>query len=219
MTRIEAAGGRHRQRHYLWDARRVGSGGAVHCTTRGRSTVRLQARTPPASPITPPPHSLLPMPSRKGGSIKAGRLLFGTTGVRCHIFCGTCVLVRGALGQSPEMLLLSWQLAASIAFSPLTRIHPTAVLAHRQEGGLALAQHMDAMAHTKDGARRGLRPSTHRGISGFGFLTPGASATWVRAVGCQGSNQRPSDPASLMTDTAPWQGCHVLCAQRGNVRH
>jgi hypothetical protein len=165
------------------------------------------------------------MPKKKtnfeglGGSIKAGRLLFGTTGVRCHIFCGTCVLVRGALGQSPEMLLLSWQLAASIAFSPLTRIHPTAVLAHRQEGGLALAQHMDAMAHTKDGARRGLRPSTHRGISGFGFLTPGASATWVRAVGCQGSNQRPSDPASLMTDTAPWQGCHVLCAQRGNVRH
>jgi hypothetical protein len=39
----------------------------VHCTTRGRSTVRLQARTPPASPITPPPHSLLPMPSWKGG--------------------------------------------------------------------------------------------------------------------------------------------------------
>ena len=37
----------------------------------------------------------------------------------------------GGLGQSPELLLLSWQLAASIDISPLTKIHQAAVLAHR----------------------------------------------------------------------------------------
>ena len=36
----------------------------------------------------------------------------------------------GGLRQSPEMLLLSRQLAASMDFSPLTKIHQAAVLAH-----------------------------------------------------------------------------------------
>ena len=36
----------------------------------------------------------------------------------------------GGLGQSPQMLLLSRQLAASVDFSPLTKTHQSAVLAH-----------------------------------------------------------------------------------------
>ena len=38
---------------------------------------------------------------------------------------------RGGGGQSPEMVLLSWQLATSIDFSPLTKIYQAAVLAYR----------------------------------------------------------------------------------------
>ena len=34
---------------------------------------------------------------------------------------------RGALGQGPQMLLLPWQLAGSIDFSPLTKIHQATV--------------------------------------------------------------------------------------------
>ena len=34
-------------------------------------------------------------------------------------------------GGGPEMLPLSWQLAVSIDFSPLTKIHQAALLAHR----------------------------------------------------------------------------------------
>ena len=36
----------------------------------------------------------------------------------------------GEVGQSPRVLLLSWLLAVSIAFSPLTKIHQAAMLAH-----------------------------------------------------------------------------------------
>ena len=40
-------------------------------------------------------------------------------------------VLRQGGGQSPRMLLLSGQSAASIDFSPLTKIHQTAELVHR----------------------------------------------------------------------------------------
>ena len=48
-------------------------------------------------------------------------------------------------GQRPQMLLLSWQLAASIDLSPLTKIPQFALLAHRfcfSIGGESWCQHV-----------------------------------------------------------------------------
>ena len=41
---------------------------------------------------------------------------------------GKAVQGGEGVGQSPQLVLLSWQLAASIAFSPFTNIHQAAVL-------------------------------------------------------------------------------------------
>ena len=49
--------------------------------------------------------------------------------MQCVLGCKSAGAWRG--GGGAEMLLLFWQLVASINFSPLTKIHQAAVLAHR----------------------------------------------------------------------------------------